>query len=138
MLALELRRTGASVLVLDRSEPGREASYASGGMIAWCDPHLDTRLVALAKASARLYPPLVKELEDETHEHVGLREHGAILFLRANETPRAGRALTEEALRELEPNLVATGQHAFFVPEASVDPRALVPAALKAAKNPGI
>src|SRR4051812_22688562 len=134
-LSLELRRSGASVLVLDRGEPGREASYASGGMIAWCDPHLDSRLVELAKASAKLYPPLARELEAETGELVGLREHGAILFLRANEKPRAGRELSEEAVRELEPNVVVTGHQAFFVPEASIDPRALVLALLKAAKN---
>jgi glycine oxidase len=137
-LSLELRRSGASVLVLDRGEPGREASYASGGMIAWCDPHLDSRLVEFAKASAKLYPPLARELEAETGEHVGLREQGAILFLRANEKPRAGRELSEEAVRELEPNVVVTGHQAFFVPEASIDPRALVLALLKAAKNRGV
>ena len=47
-------------------------------MIAWCDPHLDTRLVELAKASAKLYPPLASELEAETGEHVGLR--ASLLF----------------------------------------------------------
>jgi glycine oxidase len=138
MLALELRRSGASVLVLERGEPGREASYASGGMIAWCDPHLDARLVDLAKASARLYPPLARELEDETGEQVWLRQEGAILFLREGEKPRAGRELSEDTLRELEPKLVATAQHAFYVPEASVDPRALVAAVLKTAKKRGV
>jgi glycine oxidase len=138
MLALELRRSGATVLVLDRGEPGREASYASAGMIAWCDPHLDSRLVEIAKASAKLYPPLAKELEDETGDRVDFREHGAILFLRANERPRAGRELSEEALQELEPKLVATGHHAFYVPEACVDPRTLVAAVLQAVKNRGV
>jgi glycine oxidase len=138
MLALELRRGGASVLVLDRNEPGREASYASGGMLAWCDPHLDSRLVALATESARLYPPLAAELETESGQSVGLREHGAILFLREGEQPRAGHALTEDALQELEPKLVSPSQHAFYVPEASVDPRALISALLKTVKQRGV
>ena len=137
-LALELRRSGASVLVLDRNEPGREASFASGGMIAWCDPHLDSRLVELAKASAQLYPPLVKELEAEAGQSVGSREQGAILFLRANEKPRAGRELTGDAVRELEPKVIAAGHHAFFVPEASIDPRLLVAALLATIKNRGV
>lgn len=137
-LALELRRSALSVLVVERSEPGREASYASGGMIAWCDPHLDVRLVALAKASAELYPPLAKELEEVTGDRVGLREQGAILFLRHGETPRAGRELTEDELHQLEPNVVATGHHSFYVPEASIDPRLLVAAVLKAVKARGV
>lgn len=138
MLALELRRSGASILVLDRTEPGREASHASGGMLAWCDPHLDARLVPLAIESAQLYPPLAAELESESGQSVGLREHGAILFLRQDEQPRAGHALNEEALRELEPRLVAPSKHAFYVPEASVDPRALVAALLKTVKQRGV
>ena len=35
-LSLELRKNGASVLVIERGEPGREASYAAGGMLADC------------------------------------------------------------------------------------------------------
>ena len=33
-LALELRRGGLSVMVIERGEPGREASYAAAGMLA--------------------------------------------------------------------------------------------------------
>jgi glycine oxidase len=138
MLALELRRAGSSVLVVERTEPGREASYASGGMIAWCDPHLDARLVPLADASAKLYPQLVAELEAESGAPVGFRDHGAILFLRQGETPRAGRELTEDELHQLEPNVVATGHHSFYVPEASTDPRLLVAAVLKTSKARGV
>ena len=32
-LAIALRKRGASVLVVERGEPGREASYAAGGML---------------------------------------------------------------------------------------------------------
>jgi glycine/D-amino acid oxidase-like deaminating enzyme len=32
-LARELRKTGRTVLVVERREPGREASYAAGGML---------------------------------------------------------------------------------------------------------
>jgi len=37
-LAVELRRIGASVAVLERGEPGREASSAAAGMLVTGDP----------------------------------------------------------------------------------------------------
>ena len=33
------RRDGARVIVIERGEPGREASHAAAGMLACCDPH---------------------------------------------------------------------------------------------------
>ena len=50
-LARRLRHEGLRVLLIDKGEPGKEASYAAGSMIAHCDPHLPTSLKPLAVAS---------------------------------------------------------------------------------------
>ena len=62
-LALELRKRGASVLVLERGEFGGEASWAAGGMLAWCDPHLPCAARSLAALSAECYGEFVGEIE---------------------------------------------------------------------------
>jgi glycine oxidase len=75
-----LRKRGASVLVVERGEPGREASHAAGGMLV--DSPLETPppLQSLATASARIYPEFTRELEVESRMKVDLRDYGTILF----------------------------------------------------------
>ena len=136
-LAIELRKRGASVLVVERGEPGREASYAAGGMLANCGDETPTLLQSLATASAELYPEFVHELQDESGMNVDLRSEGTLLF------PAAGHAHENipganplpAPLAELEPGLADAGHPAFFLKERSVCPRALVNAALRAAKH---
>ena len=55
-LALELRQRGADVLLLDRAEPGSEASSAAAGMLAPADPETPEALRPLAMASAQIFP----------------------------------------------------------------------------------
>ena len=52
-LALELRERGAEVLVLDRAEPGREASSAAAGMLSGADPETPVELWPLTRRSAK-------------------------------------------------------------------------------------
>jgi len=79
-LAIALRRRGATVLVVERGEPGREASRAAGGMLVDCPLETPAPLQALAKASARMYPEFAHELEVESGMKVDLRDYGTILF----------------------------------------------------------
>lgn len=79
-LAVELRKRGATVLVIERGEPGREASHAAGGMLVDCPLETPPILQALATASARMYPEFAHELEVESGGKVDLREYGTILF----------------------------------------------------------
>ena len=72
-LAIALRKRGATVLVVERGEPGREASYAAGGMLVDCPLETPSVLQALATASARLYPEFAHELELEAGMKVDLR-----------------------------------------------------------------
>ncbi len=79
-LSLTLRKKGTSVLVVERGEPGREASYAAGGMLVDCLIETPAALQELAAASAEMYPEFAQELELESGMKVDLRESGTILF----------------------------------------------------------
>src|SRR3954468_19716306 len=65
-LARELNKSGANVLVVERGEPGREASHAAAGMLAPHGGDLPGELNELAVASAAMYPEFLRELENET------------------------------------------------------------------------
>ncbi len=137
-LARELRKGGAGVLVVERGEPGREASHAAAGMLADADPVLPEALRALAVASARMYPEFMQEVEDESGMKVDLRRQGTIAFFPAPVNDARWKALSPEDVRKLEPKLKAELPNAHLSDEGSVDPRALVAALLKAAKHRGI
>jgi glycine oxidase len=139
-LSIELRKKGARVLVVERGEPGREASYAAGGMLVDCQLETPAALQLLATASARLYPEFVHELQVESGMKIDLRDAGTILFPPAEH--RSHPALRDAALplplAELEPALAESTRTAFYLEERSVDPRGLVAAALQAAKHHGV
>lgn len=65
--ALALRREGARVMVIDQGPPGREASWAGGGILcplyAWRYPD---PVLALATLGMRQYPDLIDSLRFET------------------------------------------------------------------------
>jgi glycine/D-amino acid oxidase-like deaminating enzyme len=95
----------------------------------------------LALASAALYPEFIQEIEAESATKVDYRPHGTILFLTGEEEEPfcdGGFRLDLPMLAELEPNLSYPESGAAFLPEASVDPRALISAAVKAAKHRGV
>jgi glycine oxidase len=141
-LSIELRKNGARVLVVERGEPGREASYAAGGMLVDCSLETPAALQPLAIASARMYPEFAHELQMESDSKVDLRDQGAIVFLppeQVRERPGFTLAnLLPAPLVELEPALAETNRPAFLLQERSVDPRALGAAALKAARRRGV
>jgi len=146
-LSIALRKRGAAVLVIDRGEPGREASHAAGGMLVDCPLETPAALQPLATASARMYPEFVRELELESGMKVDLRDQGTILFLSPEHSARAAELAASHplprALQELEPELADPQLPALYLPalylkERSVDPRALSAAAWKAAKHCGV
>ncbi|HUJ94351.1 MAG TPA: glycine oxidase ThiO [Terriglobales bacterium] len=138
-LAIALRKRGAKVLLVERGEPGREASHAAGGMLVDCSLETPPALQPLAVASARMYPEFVHELEDESGEEVDLRDQGALVFPppeHVHERPGfTVESLLPAPLAKLEPALAESKRPAFYLKERSVDPRALTAAALKAAKH---
>ncbi|MHB8215510.1 MAG: glycine oxidase ThiO [Candidatus Sulfotelmatobacter sp.] len=166
-LSIELRKQGARVLVVERGEPGREASSAAGGMLVDCSLETPAALQQLATASARMYPEFAYELEVDSGIKVDLRDQGTILLLSSAHIHHPALrdvALYPADLTELEPAMVtltrdqelslkergvdpqeiapwalnAIHPTAYFLKESSVDPRALTAAALKTAKNRGV
>lgn len=138
-LAIALRKRGASVLVVERGEPGREASHAAGGMLVDCPLETAPALQQLATASAKMYPEFARELEVESGMKVDLRDHGTIRFPSLD--PPAEPTflpLPPEWFEKNEPALADRTRPACYLSERSVDPRALTAAALKTAKNRGV
>ncbi len=144
-LAIELRKQGASVLIVERGEPGREASYAAGGMLVDCSLETPGALQPMATTSARMYPEFVRDLQTESGLYIDLRDQGAIVFPppehvhdRPGFTVADLLKLLPAPLAEMEPALADFNQPAFYLRERSVDPRGLVNAALAAAKRLGV
>lgn len=138
-LALELRERGATVLVLDKSEPGNESSSAAAGMLAANDPATPPALRPLAMESARIFPEYVAKLERLSGVVTDFRRHGTIAFLDTISASPAGYTkLSADDLRRLEPLLHGQDQQTFFIQEDTVDPRLLMRAALAAAQKTGV
>jgi glycine oxidase len=137
-LALELRERGAGVLVLDRAEPGSEASSAAAGMLAAADPDTPIALRPLATASARMFPAFVQRLQTAGNMQVDFRRVGTIALLPETSAPVEYRSLSRADLQLLAPSVHSSGQSAFFVQEDSVDPSLLMQSALAAARNVGV
>lgn len=138
-LAIALRKRGATVLVVERGEPGREASYAAGGMLVDCRLETPPALQLLATASARMYPEFAHELEIESGTKVDLRDCGTILFPSGEHAERDGAFVANHPLpgllKELDPALADHHFPALYLKERSVDPRAITAAAWKTAKQ---
>jgi glycine oxidase len=152
-IAFELASEGLSVAVFDAQTPGREASWASAGMISPA-PENSTMasLLPISLASVRLYPTFLKRVEELSGKNVGYRKDGALdLFLNGTGQSELdellalhlGAGLRAEALsgpeaREIEPALTGELRAAVHRPdEASLDNRLLIEAVLEAARHKG-
>ena len=152
-IALELAQAGLSVGVFERGEPGREASWASAGILS---PAPETPgmipIVPLAKASMSLYPGFVGNVEEISGQRVGYRPLGTMDALFSRDAARDlstlialhhglgmnGEPLRPEEAREIEPALSPDLEAAALRPEeASIDNRALTQAVLRAAQKSG-
>src|SRR6201998_3221902 len=121
-IALELAEAGLKVGLYDSREPGREASWASAGMISPA-PESPAMIpfMPMSLGSVALYPELIRRVEDLTGKNVGYRKEGAldpsltgdvqeelstIIALQHGVGLRA-EALSAEQARELEAALTA-------------------------------
>ena len=153
-IALELAETGMKVGVYDAREPGREASWASAGMISPAPENAEMiPFVPMSLASVALYPEFIRTVEELTGMDVGYRQEGAldvildgdveeelstIIALQHGVGLRA-EALSAEQARAMEPALSEEIEAAIFRPdEASLDNRAFMDAVLKAAQRKSV
>ncbi|MEE9346296.1 MAG: glycine oxidase ThiO [Methylococcales bacterium] len=80
MTALECRRAGATVTLLDRSCVGQEASWAGGGILSPLYPWKERQSIdALRYWSSRYFPSLAAELLDATGIDVELNRCGMLI-----------------------------------------------------------
>jgi glycine oxidase len=153
-IAFELAGENLRVLLLDRQQPGREASWAAAGMLS---PGPDSAeaapLVPLAKESFRLYPEFVAAVEQSSGKQTAFTREGTLeVFLAPHGEAERGamirrhqqfglsaEAISIEAARGMEsgfgPDLRAA---AWLAGEATVDPRLLTGATLAAAERRGV
>ncbi len=153
-VAYELACAGAKVVVLERNEAGREASWAAGGMLApTSETFHDLPLLPLALESMRLYPDFVARVQEDSSIVVEYRREGTLLVaLTASEAARleqaarmlashrlAGQLLTGEEARQMEPALANEVCSALLLPnDHQVDSRRLTEAVLLAAQKRGV
>ncbi len=121
-IALDLRREGLRVAVIDRTQPGREASWAGAGIIPPAhESHAKTPYDLLRAVSYRRFPELAAEIQSRFGHDIGYRVSGAIDIDETTVSPSlrqhvrdlrsaAGvehRRLSPVELAELEPELTA-------------------------------
>ena len=153
-IAHELAGARLKVLVLDKQEPGREASWAAAGMLSPApDSPADLPLVPLALASLALYPDFARVMEEESGKPTGYAQLGALqVFLGSDAEAKRDRMIAQhkmlglraegisiDAARTKEPSLGGSVRAATFLPdEASVEPRLLMDAVVNATKRRGV
>jgi glycine oxidase len=152
-IALELAEAGLTVGLYDTREPGREASWASAGMISPA-PESPAMIpsVPISLGSVALYPEFIRRVEGVTGRNVGYRKDGALDAILAGNVQEElstiialqhgvglrAEALSAEQARELEPALTEEIEAAIFRPdEAALDNRAFTDAVLEAARIKG-
>jgi glycine oxidase len=150
-IAFELAAEKLRVIVLDRQEAGREASWAAAGMLSPApDSDRDIPLVPLGRESLKLYPQFAAAVQEASGEPTSYTREGTVeIFL----TPHAeaerdstvaachGLGIGAESVslddaRRLEPSIgPAARAAAWLSEEGTVEPRSLTEAVLTAARR---
>ena len=77
-----LAEAGQEVLILERGQPGRGATWASAGMLAVTaelqNSHPDE--IEFARYSNALWPNFAKQIEDLSGQNIGFAPHGALIL----------------------------------------------------------
>ncbi len=153
-IAFELAADNLRVLVLDRQEPGREASWAAAGMLSPApDSPRDLPLAPFACRSLDFYSRFIAAIEEASGKRAAYAREGALeIFLSAEaENERdarvgelrqlgiAAEAISLDDARELVGSVGPAARSALWLPnEGAVEPRLLMDALLAAARNRGV
>ncbi len=157
-LAWRLGQLGRHVVVVDRAEPGSEASTAAAGILAaQIEAQGSPALLDLALASRVLYPRWAQALKDEVDMDIGLRRCGVLMLAASEPTLREAdlqaqaslfaeqrsrglpvEALSAEQLRSVEPALSTAPGALLFPEDGQVEPPRLLTALQAAARRHGV
>jgi glycine oxidase len=148
-------QAGVSVLVLERGEPGAQASAVAAGMLAPVTEAAfgEEELLRLGVAGRAEWPAFAAELSERSGVDLEYRESGALVVAvdrddaeelrRLNELQRSlgldARWLTGRECRRLEPGLSPRVAGGVLAPQdGSVDPRAVVRALVAVLEHEGV
>jgi len=153
-IAFELAAEKLSVVVVDRKEPGREASWAAAGMLSPApDSARDLPLVPFARESLRRYPEFIEDIQDGSGKRTNYVRDGAFeVFVSADAERECDERLSElrglgisvepltgGAARQIDRAIGASIRAALWLrEEGSVEPHLLMDAVLTAAGNRGV
>lgn len=153
-VSFALAKEGLKVELLEKGEPGRQASWAAGGILT--PVHLaeyPTPLASLCAASLELYEPLVRELRELSPIDPEYRVTGLLLVATDGEGEEAARSLeawkrergrpverlTGDGARERQPGLSPAVRSALLLPDiAQVRNHRMTAALLEAASRKGV
>lgn len=152
--AYHLAASGVPVTLIDRQDPGQATDAASGVICPWLSQRRNQVWYSLAKAGARYYPVLIKQLELEGEMDTGYKKVGAIslhtddekltkimerALKRREDAPEMGEIirLTSSETHKLFPLLDESFSSIFVSGAARVNGRALCQALINAAKKNG-
>jgi len=152
--ALRLADAGADVLVLDKSEPGAEASSAAAGILAaQAEATSPSPLFDLTLESRQMHGALAEEIRGRTGVDPGFERRGVLEVARTEAEARALLAkcawqrdrslpvdvLDAKSLRQREPCLAAGFvQGVLFPDDASLEPARLTAGVVQAAARAGV
>lgn len=153
-IAWRLGQAGLRVVVIERGEPGREASWAAGGMLApLAEANQADAFLELAVASRAMYADFAAELRTLTGIDIEYRTEGTLYlaFTEADEQELTHRwqwqheaglnvkKLNAACVQKLEPLLNPALRWALKFPDDhQVDNRRLVTALVTAARQSGV
>jgi glycine oxidase len=153
-IAFELAGEKLRVVVLDRQQPGREASWAAAGMLSPApDSARDLPLVSLGRESLRLYPAFLAAVEEASGQSAAYACEGTLEIFsapcaesdrdrRVAECRRLGLAagpIALDAARQWEKAIGPAARAIAWLPEeGTVEPRALMSAVIAAAEHRGV
>ena len=153
-LAFCLARAGRRVIVLDRGEPGREASRAAAGMLT-AQSHFKEAddFSRLCLASRELYPKYLREIRETSGIHIDYFDRGTLVVaLRNEEWQELDRSFAEqrrlqlpveklppEKVRHMVTGLNPEVEGGLYVPgDHWVDNEVLTEASLEACRRVGV
>jgi glycine oxidase len=152
-IAFELASKNLRVVILDRQQPGREASWAAGGILSPApDSPRDVPLVPLGRESLKIYPKYVAAVEQAAGKSVFYSREGTVEIFLAPEGEAerdnsvaahhrlglAAEAISLADAHELEKSIGPAARGAAWLSdEGTVEPRLLTEAALAAARSRG-
>jgi glycine oxidase len=152
-IAFELASEKLRVVVLDRQQPGQEASWAAAGMLSPApDSPGDIPLVPLTRESLRLYPEFIATVEEVSGGSAAYAREGALEIFsaadgeverdrRVSQCKRLGLVAEPVSIaiaRRWEKAIGGAAQAAAWLPdEGTVEPRSLMDAVLAAARRRG-